>query len=54
MDYAREAEACRAEALRQLGKPEAPFLLRLARAFDELERRGPGRKVLLAGSEQDA
>ena len=39
MDYATEAEACRQQALRHLGKPEAPFLLRIARAFDDLDRR---------------
>ena len=38
MDYSKEAEACRREALRYLGKPEAPFLLRVARAFDDLDR----------------
>ena len=36
MDYSKEAEACRREALKHLGKPEAPFLLRVARALDEL------------------
>lgn len=45
MDYATEAEACRREALHYLGKPEAPFLLRVARAFDQLECRGYHRLV---------
>jgi len=32
----REAEQCRRQAGRFTGKPEAPFLLRLASAFEEL------------------
>jgi hypothetical protein len=40
MDFSKEAERCRQEALKHLGKPEAPFLLRVARAFDELDRGG--------------
>ncbi len=31
-----EAEDCRQRALSYLGKPEAPFLLSLAREFDRL------------------
>ncbi len=31
-----EAEVCRHKALGYLGKPEAPFLLRVAREFDRL------------------
>jgi hypothetical protein len=31
-----EAEQCRQRALSYLGKPEAPFLLRVAREFDRL------------------
>ena len=38
MNYSIEAETCRREALQHLGKPEASFLLRVARAFDELDR----------------
>jgi hypothetical protein len=38
MNYSTEAETCRREALQHLGKPEASFLLRVARAFDELDR----------------
>lgn len=30
------AEECRQKALSYLGKPEAPFLLRVAREFDRL------------------
>ena len=47
MDYLKEAEACRRKALRYLGKPEAPFLLRVARAFDDLDRRDDQRKSTL-------
>ena len=31
-----EAETCRLNALSYLGKPEAPFLLRVAREFERL------------------
>jgi hypothetical protein len=31
-----EAEICRRKAIRYLGQPEAPFLLRIAREFDKL------------------
>lgn len=33
-----EAENCRRRALAYLGRPEAPFLLRVARAFEDLAR----------------
>ena len=32
----REAASCRETAKQFVGKPEAPFLLRMASAFDEL------------------
>jgi hypothetical protein len=35
-----EAEECRRKAMAYLGKPEAPFLLHVARAFDDLARKG--------------
>ena len=35
-DLYNEAEVCRRKALSYLGKPEAPFLLRVAREFDRL------------------
>jgi hypothetical protein len=44
MFFREEAETCRRRALQYLGKPEAPFLLRVARAFDELERKGSGAR----------
>jgi hypothetical protein len=31
-----EAEDCRRKALAYLGRPEAPFLLRIAREFDRI------------------
>jgi hypothetical protein len=36
--FAEEAEACRRKALAYLGRPEASFLLSVARQFDRLER----------------
>jgi hypothetical protein len=42
-----EAENCRRRALAYLGRPEAPFLLRVAKAFEELAREpGTGRHRL--------
>jgi hypothetical protein len=35
-DLCNEAEDCRRKALSYLGRPEAPFLLRVAREFDRL------------------
>lgn len=46
-----EAEACRQKALSYLGKPEAPFLLRVAREF---ERLGTERKRIGHGGPPDA
>jgi len=34
-----EAEKCRRQALAYVGKPEGPFLLRIAKAFEELDHR---------------
>lgn len=45
MFFAEEAEICRRKALAYLGKPEASFLLRVAREFDRLEaERRAGRR----------
>lgn len=41
MFFAEEAEKCRSQALSYIGKPEAPFLLRVARAFDDLAHDKP-------------
>jgi hypothetical protein len=38
--FAEEAEQCRRKALAYLGRPEASFLLNVARQFDRLEREG--------------
>ena len=38
-----EARNCRLEAKRLAGKAEAPFLLHLAEAFEELARKEQGR-----------
>jgi hypothetical protein len=35
-DLRNEAEDCRRKALSYLGRPEAPFLLRIAREFERL------------------
>jgi hypothetical protein len=45
MFFAEEAEICRRKALAYLGKPEASFLLQIARQFDRLEaERRDGRR----------
>jgi len=36
MLFFKEAERCRQRAVQYAGKPEAPFLLRVAAAFEEL------------------
>lgn len=36
MLFKEEADSCRRKASEFAGRPEAPFLLRVARAFDEL------------------
>ena len=40
MIISEEAQYCRRQAQHFAGKPEAPFLLHLAEAFDELAARG--------------
>ncbi len=35
-----EAEICRRKAVRYVGQPEAPFLLRIASEFDRLAEEG--------------
>jgi hypothetical protein len=39
-----EAENCRRQALSYIGRPEAPFLLRVAKAFEDLETQRIRRK----------
>jgi hypothetical protein len=43
MFFKEQAENCRRQAAQYVGRPEAPFLLNVARAFDELAttRRAP-------------
>ena len=36
MVFKEQADSCRKQASEFIGKPEAPFLLRVASAFDEL------------------
>jgi hypothetical protein len=36
MLFKEEADSCRRKANEYIGRPEAPFLLNVARAFDEL------------------
>jgi hypothetical protein len=36
MLFKEQAESCRRQAHQYVGRPEAPFLLRIAQAFDEL------------------
>ena len=36
MLFEEQAESCRRQATQYAGRPEAPFLLRIASAFDEL------------------
>jgi hypothetical protein len=39
MLFKEQAENCRRQATQYVGRPEAPFLLRVASAFDELATR---------------
>lgn len=36
MLFKEEADSCRRKATEYIGRPEAPFLLNVARAFDDL------------------
>jgi hypothetical protein len=45
IDFQEEAENCRRQALEFSGKPEEPFLLRVASAFDELISTGTARSA---------
>jgi hypothetical protein len=38
LSYAEQADYCRRQAKRYQGKPEKPFLLRLAAEFEHLEQ----------------
>ena len=45
-----EAERCRQKSLSYLGKPEAPFLLRIAREFERLAVGSKAKKPVTEGS----
>jgi len=53
MQFQEQAESCRRQATQYAGKPEAPFLLRVARAFDELASSG-SRGVIAQMGTRDA
>jgi len=46
--FTEQAEQCRRQALCYLGRPEAPFLLQVARAFDDLAQRDSTSRERLA------
>jgi hypothetical protein len=43
-EFVSEAAKCRNQAQQYVGRPEEPFLLRLANAFEELGRKRHGNK----------
>ena len=49
MIFREQADKCRAQASEFAGKPEAPFLLRVASAFDELAVEADTRLIVHAG-----
>lgn len=49
MIFREQADKCRAQASEFAGKPEAPFLLRVANAFDELAMEADTRLIVHAG-----
>jgi len=50
MQFQKQAESCRRQAAQYAGRPEAPFLLSVARAFDDLaSRANPGAFAQLKG-----
>ena len=48
MIFREQADKCRAQASEFAGKPEAPFLLRVANAFDELAMEADTRLIVNA------
>jgi hypothetical protein len=38
MIFQEQAESCRRQATQYVGRPEAPFLLSVAQAFEDLDR----------------
>ena len=49
MIFREQADKCRAQANEFAGKPEAPFLLRVASAFDELATEADTRLIVHSG-----
>lgn len=49
MIFREQADKCRAQASEFAGKPEAPFLLRVASVFDELATEADMRLIVAAG-----
>jgi len=45
MVFREQAEKCRRQANEYVGRPEAPFLLSVASAFDELAMEADGRLI---------
>jgi hypothetical protein len=45
MLFREEANSCRRQAAAYVGQPEGPFLLRVARAFDELALGNTARRT---------
>jgi hypothetical protein len=45
MMFREQAEKCRRQACEYMGRPEAPFLLRVASAFDELAMEADARLI---------
>ena len=48
MMFREQAEKCRMQASEFAGRPEAPFLLRVASAFDELASESDTRLIMPA------
>jgi hypothetical protein len=46
MLFKEEADSCRRKASEFAGRPEAPFLLSVARAFDELATSGDSGPIM--------
>ena len=54
MMFKEQAEKCRRQAGEYAGRPEAPFLLRVASAFDELAIRADGGTLAAAEMAKEA
>jgi hypothetical protein len=54
MMFKEQAENCRRQACEYAGRPEAPFLLRVASAFDELAVQDAGKLTAAEASRRHA